>query len=142
KRLDRSYIGGGTFSANPMTMTSGKAMLKFLKKNSGPVYKKIGELGQEARNGLTKIFQDKVTVTGMGSLFMAHFLANGITQVTNAEEASRCDTETLKRYHFELIAKDGIFFLPGKLGAISYVHSRSDIKNLLEASKKFAISLK
>ncbi len=142
KRLDRSYIGGGTFSANPMTMTSGKAMLKFLKKNSDPVYKKIEELGQEARNGLAKIFQDKVTITGMGSLFMPHFLANGITQVTNAEEASRCDTETLKRYHFELIAKDGIFFLPGKLGAISYVHSRSDIKNLLEASKKFAISLK
>lgn len=142
KRLDRSYIGGGTFSANPMTMTSGKAMLKFLKKNSGPVYKKIGELGQEARNGLTKIFQDKVTVTGMGSLFMPHFLANGVTQVTNAEEASRCDIDTLKRYHFELIAKYGIFFLPGKLGAISYVHSGSDIKNLLEASKKFAISLK
>ena len=142
KRLDRSYIGGGTFSANPMTMTSGKAMLKFLKKNSGPVYKKIGNLGEEARKGLSKIFQDKVTVTGMGSLFMPHFLANGITQVTNAEEASRCDIETLKRYHFELIAKNGIFFLPGKLGAISYVHSESDIKDLLEASKKFAISLK
>ncbi|MHB8602144.1 MAG: aspartate aminotransferase family protein [Nitrosotalea sp.] len=142
KRLDRSYIGGGTFSANPMTMTSGKAMLKFLKKNSGPVYKKIGRLGEEARKGLAKIFQDKVTVTGVGSLFMPHFLANGITQVTNAEEAARCDTEILKRYHFELIAKNGIFFLPGKLGAISYVHSESDIKGLLEASKKFAISLK
>ena len=78
----------------------------------------------------------------MGSLFMPHFLANGITQVTNAEEASRCNTETLKRFHFELIAKHGIFFLPGKLGAVSYVHSESDIKCLLEASKKFAVSLK
>ncbi|CUR52317.1 Glutamate-1-semialdehyde 2,1-aminomutase 2 [Nitrosotalea devaniterrae] len=142
KRLDRSYIGGGTFSANPMTMTSGKAMLKFLKKNSSPVYKKIGKLGEEARKGLAKIFQDKVTVTGMGSLFMPHFRANGITHVTNAEEAAMCDTQTLKRYHFELIAKNRIFFLPGKLGAISYVHSESDIKNLLEASKKFAVSLK
>jgi glutamate-1-semialdehyde 2,1-aminomutase len=142
KRLDRSYIGGGTFSANPMTMTSGRAMLKILKKNSGPIYKKIGKLGDEARKGLAKIFADKVTVTGMGSLFMPHFLSNGITQVTNAEEASMCDTQTLKRYHFEMIAKDGIFFLPGKLGVISYVHSESDIKDLLEASKKFAISLK
>ena len=142
KRLDRSYIGGGTFSANPMTMTSGRAMLKFLKKNSGPIYKKIGRLGDQARNGLAKIFADKVTVTGMGSLFMPHFLSNGITQVTNAEEASMCDTQTLKRYHFEMIARNGIFFLPGKLGAISYVHSESDIKDLLEASKKFAISLK
>ncbi|MHB8545793.1 MAG: aspartate aminotransferase family protein [Nitrosotalea sp.] len=140
KRLDRSYIGGGTFSANPMTMTSGKTMLKFLKKNSGPVYKKIGRLGEEVRRGLSKIFQDKAIITGMGSLFMPHFLANGITQITNAEEASRCNTEMLKKYHFELIAKNRIFFLPGKLGAISYVHSESDIKNLLEASKKFAVS--
>ncbi|MDE1839668.1 MAG: aminotransferase class III-fold pyridoxal phosphate-dependent enzyme [Thaumarchaeota archaeon] len=139
-RQDRSYIGGGTFSANPMTMMSGKTMLKFLKKNSGPVYKKIGRLGEDVRKGLSKIFQDKVIVTGMGSLFMPHFLANGITQVTNAEEAARCNTEMLKKYHFELIAKNRIFFLPGKLGAISYVHSESDIKNLLEASKKFAIS--
>ncbi len=140
KRFDRSYIGGGTFSANPMTMTSGRTMLKFLKKNSGPVYKKIGRLGEEVRNGLSKTFQDKAIVTGMGSLFMPHFLANGVTQVTNAEEAAKCDTETLKRYHFELIARNGIFFLPGKLGAISYVHSKTDVKNLLEASKKFAIS--
>lgn len=142
KRLDRSYIGGGTFSANPMTMTSGRAMLKFLKKNSGPVYKKIEKLGEDARKGLSKIFQGNVEITGIGSLFMPHFLANGITQVTNAEEASRCDIETLKRYHFELIAKHGIFFLPGKLGAVSYVHSESDIKGLLEASKKFSVSLK
>ncbi|MDE1770394.1 MAG: aminotransferase class III-fold pyridoxal phosphate-dependent enzyme [Thaumarchaeota archaeon] len=141
-RLDRSYIGGGTFSANPMTMTSGRAMLKFLKKNSGPVYKKIGKLGEEARSGLSKIFQDRVVVTGMGSLFMPHFLANGVTQITNAEEASKCDTNIIKKYHFELIAKEGIFFIPGKLGAISYVHSQSDITNLLEASKRFAVSLK
>src|SRR5574338_352838 len=128
KRIDRSYIGGGTFSANPMTMTSGKAMLKTLKKNSGPIYKKIGRLGEDARKGLSKIFQDKVIITGIGSLFMPHFGTNDITQVTNAEEASRCNTEILKKYHFELIAKEKIFFLPGKLGAISHVHSDSDIK--------------
>ena len=142
KRADRSYIGGGTFSANPMTMTSGKTMLKFLKKNSLPVYEKIGKLGEETRKGLSKIFQDTAVITGMGSLFMPHFLANGITQITNAEDVSKCNTEILKKYHFELIAKEKIFFLPGKLGAISYVHSESDIKDLLRASKRFAVSLK
>jgi len=142
KRVDRSYIGGGTFSANPMTMTSGRVTLKFLKKNSGPVYKKIGKLGEKTRLGLSKIFNDQVTITGMGSLFMPHFLANGITQVTNAEEASKCNIEILKKYHFELIAKDRIFFLPGKLGAISYTHSESDVERLLEASKRFSVSLK
>ncbi|HXX05706.1 MAG TPA: aspartate aminotransferase family protein, partial [Candidatus Bathyarchaeia archaeon] len=48
----------------------------------------------------------------------------------------------LHRYHFEMIAKDGVFFLPGKLGAISYAHSESDIKNLVVASKRFSESLR
>ncbi len=137
-RDDRSYVVGGTFSANPMTMTSGRAMLEHLKKHSVSVYKKIGALGEKARKGLVKSFDGKAVVTGIGSLFMPHFLANGITEVKNASDASMCDTKLLQRYHFEMIAKDSIFFLPGKLGAISYVHTDSDIKDLIEASSRFA----
>jgi len=141
KKFERSYVGGGTFSANPITMTSGRAMLEFLRKNS-KVYKKIGKLGNQARKDLAKIFGDKVAVTGMGSLFMTHFLADGITEVKNASDASRCDIELLHKYHFEMIAKDNIFFLPGKLGAISNAHSESDIKNLAVASKRFSESMR
>ena len=137
-RLDRSYIGGGTFSANPITMTSGRAMLQFLKKNP-VVYKKIGHLGDMARKGLGKVFDGKAVITGNGSLFMPHFLANGITEIKNASDAAKCNTDLLHRYHFEMIARDGIFFLPGKLGAISYAHGESDIKCLVEASSRFAV---
>ncbi|MDE1727343.1 MAG: aminotransferase class III-fold pyridoxal phosphate-dependent enzyme [Thaumarchaeota archaeon] len=139
-RHNRSYIGGGTFSANPITMTSGRAMLQFLKKNSA-VYNKIGNLGDQARKGLGKVFDGKAVITGKGSLFTPHFLANGITEIRNAEDASRCNTELLHRYHFEMIARDGIFFLPGKLGAISYAHSKADIKDLIAASDRFSASL-
>jgi len=142
KKIDRSYVGGGTFSANPITMTSGRAMLEFLKKNSGLVFRKIGKLGGQARKGLDKAFGDTVAVTGMGSLFMTHFLANGITEIRNASDASRCNTELLHRYHFEMMAKDDIFFLPGKLGAISYAHSEFDVKDLVEASCRFSESIK
>ncbi len=142
KKIERSYIGGGTFSANPITMTSGRVMLEFLKKNSNSVYSKIGNLGEKARKGLSNLFGDKVHVTGMGSLFMPHFLANGVTQVKNAQDASKCNTEILKKYHFEMIAKAGIFFLPGKLGAVSYEHSEVDIKNMIDASSTFSDLLK
>jgi glutamate-1-semialdehyde 2,1-aminomutase len=140
KKLDRSYIGGGTFSANPITMTSGRAMLSFLKKNSS-VYSKIGNLGHQARKELDKIFDGKVITTGMGSLFMTHFALNGITQIRNAIDAAMCDIDMLHKYHFEMIAKDGIFFLPGKLGAFSYSHSQSDVKDLLDASNRFSASI-
>lgn len=141
-KTDRTYIGGGTFSANPVTMTSGRAMLQFLKKNSKMVYKKINGLGEMARRELAKVFDGKVVTTGMGSLFMTHFLANGVTEIRNASDVAMCDTEMLHRYHFEMIARDGIFFLPGKLGAASYAHGISDIKDLVAASTRFAGSLK
>jgi glutamate-1-semialdehyde 2,1-aminomutase len=36
-----------------------------------------------------------------------------------------------------MIAQDGIFFLPGKLGAISMAHTNQDIKKLIRASENF-----
>ncbi len=140
KKLDRSYIGGGTFSANPITMTAGHATLSFLKKNKS-AYSKIGNLGQQARKELDKVFDGKVITTGIGSLFMTHFLSNGITHIRNALDAALCNIDMLHRYHFEMIAKDGIFFLPGKLGAFSYSHSQSDVKDLIEASNRFSGSI-
>ncbi len=136
-KSDRAYIGGGTFSANPITMSSGRAMLQFLKKNS-QVYKKIGKLGNIARKELGRVFDSKVSTTGIGSLFMTHFLSDDITEIKNAADAARCNTELLYRYHFEMIARDGIFFLPGKLGAVSNAHSTADIKKLVQASSRFS----
>jgi glutamate-1-semialdehyde 2,1-aminomutase len=40
-----------------------------------------------------------------------------------------------------MIARDGIFFLPGKLGAISNAHSDTDIKKMISASSRFCATL-
>lgn len=132
---ERSYIGGGTFSANPVSMISGHATLTELKKKS--IYSKISKLGNFARTELKKTLGEKAIITGKDSLFMTHFVKDGITQINNASDAAKCDVNLLHRYHTELIANNGIFFLPGKLGAISNAHSISDIKNLINATKRF-----
>ena len=137
KKSERSYIGGGTFSANPASMTSGFATLSELKQSKNIIYPKINSLGKFARSELGKIFGDRVIITGMGSLFMTHFAKNGITEVVNSDQASKCDTELLHKYHFKMIAQDGIFFLPGKLGAISNAHSKDDINKMILASENF-----
>jgi len=131
KKSERSYVGGGTFSANPASMTSGHATLSVLKNNSS-IYSKINDLGEYARKELTKSFDGKVIVTGKGSLFMTHFVKNGISEITNATQASMCDGTALQDYHFKMIAHDGIFFLPGKLGAISNAHTKEDIKKMIK----------
>ena len=134
KKSERSYIGGGTFSANPTSMTAGFATLNELKTKKS-VYTKINNLGEFTRKELVKSFDGKVAITGKGSLFMTHFLNNGITEIRNATDAAKCDNLQLAKYHFKMTAHDGIFFLPGKLGAISNMHTKADIKKMITASE-------
>jgi glutamate-1-semialdehyde 2,1-aminomutase len=136
-RKDRAYIGGGTFSANPMTMIAGATTLDVLKNNKS-IYPKIKKLGDDTRRKITRVFDGKVITTGKDSLFMIHFAQNGISEINNAQDASKCDVKTLHKFHFEMIVKDGIFFLPGKLGVFSNAHSTSDVKTLVAASERFS----
>ena len=73
---------------------------------------------------------------------MTHFPRNGITDINNAADAAKCDSTKLFNYHFEMIVKDDIFFLPGKLGAFSDAHSTKDVKNMKKATERFVSNLK
>ena len=141
-KKSRTYIGGGTFSANPLSMIAGDTTLEILKNKNRTLYKKLDNLGKDATKMLRKVFSNDVIVTGKGSLFMTHFPRNGITEINDASDAARCDSSKLFNYHFEMIAKDGIFFLPGKLGAFSDAHSVSDVKDMKKATEKFVTGLK
>lgn len=138
-KAQRAYVGGGTFSANPATMAAGHATLKEIKRRRS-VYTKIGRLGDLARNRLESVFDGRVRTTGMGSLFMTHFVEDG-ADVRNAADAASADTKILHDYHTKMITDDGIFFLPGKLGAFSSAHDMRDLNRMLEASESFSAGL-
>ena len=131
-------IGGGTFSANPLSMISGFQTLKYLKNNNS-IYEKIDNLGKYVRKELDKIFTEnkiKVNVTGMQSIFHIHFLDNNIKKINNAKDVALCNKNLLFKYHFSLIALKNIFFLPYKMGAISYMHSKTDIDYLVRSTNQ------
>jgi glutamate-1-semialdehyde 2,1-aminomutase len=134
------WIGGGTFSMNPMSMAAGLATLRYLMHNPN-VYDHIAKLGESARIGVDKEFADRgipTKSTGMGSLFQTHFLRGEELEIKNAVDKS---THTLKEkqfeYHFRLMLH-GIFFLPEHEGAISAVHGQEDIERLAKASGMIA----
>lgn len=138
----RCAIGGGTFSANPMTMTAGLMTLDFLKRNRQQGYRKIDRLGGMARKGLAKLFADSgipCEVTGAGSLFLTHF---STTAVLNASDVAKSNRELLRGYHLALMANFGIFFLPTKMAALSFAHEESDIEKLLDATEKIITNTK
>jgi len=131
-------IGGGTFSANPLTMTAGYKTLKYLKKNP-TVYEKINFLGDLARSELSKLFNElniEAEITGIGSLFMIHFLNDKVKKINNALDVALSNNELLFNYNLALIAKFNIFFLPLKMGAFSYAHEKEDVYKLIEATRQ------
>ena len=118
-------------------MTAGLKTLQFLKNNQNQIYSKIDNLGEYARKELQKIFDEnniKVKITGIGSLFNIHFLNDKVKEINNAHDVALADKEKLRLYHFALISKHKIFFLPYKMGAISYQHSKTDIDHLLKST--------
>src|ERR671917_1647406 len=138
----RCAIGGGTFSANPMTMTAGVMTLDFLKKNRQQVYRKLDRIGGGATKGLAKLFADSgipCEVTGVGSLFLTHF---STTAVLDASDVAKSNRDLLRGYHLALMANHGIFFLPTKMAALSFAHEESDIEKLLDATEKIITNTK
>ena len=141
-KSNRAYIGGGTFSANPLSMMAGNSTLNMIKKKGNKLYQKLNDLGRETRKILDKKFDGSVITTGTGSLFLTHFLDNQIYEINNASDAAKCNIKKLHDYHFHMIANNGIFFLPGKLGAYSDEHTKYDMNQMLKATDQYLTTFK
>ena len=141
QKYKRCSIGGGTFSANPATMSAGLSTLNYLKSNKQTIYTKLNSLGEQLRKRLTRLFNDSkinVKVTGMGSLFMPHFLGrrdNNKDKVDNALDVATANQKLLHMYHISLMARHNIFFLPGKMGCFSDAHNTNDLERLISATE-------
>ncbi|MBS7608504.1 MAG: aspartate aminotransferase family protein [Candidatus Bathyarchaeia archaeon] len=130
---------GGTFTANPITMTAGLTTLKMLE--DGLLINRLNRLGDKIRDELTDIFESKgvdIQVTGTGSLFGVHFTKE---EVKEPGAAFRADRQRLNEYHLRLIA-NGVFFLPTHNGCLCTAHTRADIEKLFSETENFAKSLK
>lgn len=126
---------GGTFCANPVTMTAGLAMLKTLE--DGTIISDLNKRGDKLRQELVDVFQRKhvdVQVVGVSSLLNTHFTDE---EVKDIHAVFRANREKLTQYHMHLIA-NGVFFLPTKMGALSAAHSAEDINKLLIETESFA----
>ena len=126
---------GGTFTANPITMTAGLATLKLLE--DGSLISQLNMLGEKIRKQLKEIFENKsldIQVTGDSSLFNVHFTKE---EVKDASAVFRADRKRLAEYHLTLI-ENGVFFLPTHAGALSTSHSKEDIDKLFSETEKYA----
>ncbi|MGA2875370.1 MAG: aspartate aminotransferase family protein [Nitrososphaerales archaeon] len=140
-KTERVWIGGGTFSENALCMCAGIATVSNLIETRRETYKRLGKFGERLRNSVDKAFSEhgyRTSTTGAGSLFATHFLTESQKKISSPEDVNVSDRATEKEYYLSLIAKHGIYFIPGHIGAVSTVHSASDIDKLISASLDFA----
>jgi glutamate-1-semialdehyde 2,1-aminomutase len=126
---------GGTFTANPITMTAGLETLRILE--DGQLINQLNNLGGKIREQMREIFETVdvyVQVTGASSLFSVHFTKE---VVKDACAAFRADRERLVDYHLMLI-ENGVFFLPTHSGALCTAHSEADVEKLFFETEKYA----
>jgi glutamate-1-semialdehyde 2,1-aminomutase len=134
----RVWMGGGTFSGNVSTMTTGLATLKYLKEHH--LYDKMEEMGAKIREGIDKIFREHDTITtttGIGPFLLTHFPSDDVPIMSARDANEKADPKKKFEYHLRLI-KHGILFLPGHGGMVSAVHSDKDIDKILEATGEVA----
>ena len=140
-KWERVLIGGGTFSAHPLTASAGLAMLTYLRDHAKEVYPTLEAKGKKLREGLQEVIRREGTnamVTGFASLFQTQFpFREGVT--LDSPSAIHQFTDIEKReneFHIGMLTK-GIHVMHGG-GAISVAHSDKDIERIIEAAREVA----
>ena len=73
-------------------MIAGDSTLRMIKNKGNALYTRLNRFGSEARKMLDKKFAGDVITTGIGSLFLTHFLKEKISEIKNATDASKIVT--------------------------------------------------
>ncbi|MCF8069100.1 MAG: aspartate aminotransferase family protein [Desulfobacterales bacterium] len=74
QETDNGWAAAGTFSGNPLTLSTGAATLKYLQENTH-IYEDMMKKGEFLRNGFNDYVKSKgypFCMTGLGSMFQIH----------------------------------------------------------------------
>jgi len=144
-KWERVLIGGGTFSAHPLTAVAGLAMLRYLRAHRKRIYPLLESKGEKVRKRLQEAFDREglnAAVTGIGSLFQTHFpFEKGVT--LNSPQSIHRLTDLEKReieFRVRMLAK-GVHVMHGG-GCLSIAHSDEDIEKFIKATRKVAREMK
>jgi glutamate-1-semialdehyde 2,1-aminomutase len=120
----------GTLSGNPLAVSAGLAMLRYLKAHP-EVYAQL----ERCSARLVADLPSGVTVNRVGSMFTL-FFSQG--PVTDFESAKRSDTRRFAEY-FHFMLEKGIYLAPSQFEAafVSAAHTGEDIELTAAAAREF-----
>ncbi len=125
----------GTLSGNPLAVSAGIAMLRYLKSHP-----EVYETVERRTAQLTAKAPSGITINRVGSMF-TFFFTEG--PVTDWESAKRSDTGRFKQF-FHWMLDWGVYLAPSQFeaGFVSTAHSEADIAQTVAAAGQFFDQLK
>jgi glutamate-1-semialdehyde 2,1-aminomutase len=123
----------GTLSGNPMAVSAGIAMLRYLKSHP-----EVYEIVENRAAQLTANVPAGITVNRVGSMFTFFFTPG---PVTDWESAKRADTGRFRQF-FHWMLDRGIYLAPSQFeaGFLSAAHTEQDVARTVEATHEFFAS--
>jgi len=129
------WIGGGTFSGNPVSMAAGIATLDSLKKGGKKLYSDLNSIGEKLRISIREIVEEyKVPafVTGVGSMISIHWFKEKQEKVENSTKIKvSLDSEKVANYQLLMLNRN--ILTRGGLGYLSIKHNELDVEKTLNA---------
>lgn len=129
------WIGGGTFSGNPITMLMGAETLHFLKKHEDKVYPHINAVGNYLRNQIQDIIERKdakALVLGMKSIVSLHWIKKTVANLSDPQELDAQNDPVSMAKHYRNMINRGMFTYHG-IGSISFAHDKEDAQRVVTA---------
>ena len=120
----------GTLSGNPIAVSAGIAMLRYLKSHPD-----VYDIVESRAAQLTADVPAGITVNRVGSMFTFFFTSE---PVTDWESAKRADTGRFRQF-FHWMLDRGIYLAPSQFeaGFLSAAHSEQDITRTVEAAHQY-----
>lgn len=125
----------GTLSGNPLAVSAGIAMLRYLKSHP-----EVYETVERRTAQLTAKAPSGITINRVGSMFTFFFSEE---PVTGWESAKRADTGRFKQF-FHWMLDRGVYLAPSQFeaGFVSAAHSEEDIARTVASAGEFFDQLK
>ncbi|MHA1630933.1 MAG: aspartate aminotransferase family protein [Candidatus Heimdallarchaeota archaeon] len=129
------WIGGGTFSGNPLSMVAGRATLETLRSNKDEFYRKLNENGKMIRQRIQSLldeYNSPAVVTGVGSMICIHWFDKPLAKISSSSEI-KLNLAKEKVNQFQLLMFNRGLLIRSGFGYLCIKHTSKDIEKTLNA---------
>ncbi|UCD58431.1 MAG: aspartate aminotransferase family protein [Candidatus Hydrogenedentota bacterium] len=139
-KRERVYIGGGTYSANHLSMIAGKVALGIYRDRKAEIYPVLERRAERLRNGMQEAMRDCGVLAiahGISSLFIMLFPHEEGVQIENSLDVfTKTDMFKNMEFNFRMM-NHGVYLVHGG-GVLCTEHSEEDIGRTIEAAAEVA----